>query len=81
MSCAHLTGAGTAEPTVTDACPECVAVGNDDWVHLRCCVECGQVAFAGYTLDKFDYRFFTGAVVPSRQRIAFRAAERVTTES
>ena len=43
VSCAHLTGAGTTEPTVTDACPECVAVGNDDWVHLRRCVECGQV--------------------------------------
>ncbi|MFI9640612.1 UBP-type zinc finger domain-containing protein [Micromonospora sp. NPDC051925] len=43
MSCQHLTGAGTAEPTVTDVCPECVAVGNDDWVHLRSCLECGQV--------------------------------------
>src|SRR4029434_8038783 len=38
-------------------------------------------AFAGYTVDKVDYRFFTGAVVPSRQLIAFRAAERVTTEN
>lgn len=43
MSCQHLTGAGDAAPETTDACPECVAIGNDDWVHLRSCLTCGHV--------------------------------------
>ncbi|SCL24274.1 ubiquitin-hydrolase Zn-finger-containing protein [Micromonospora rhizosphaerae] len=43
MSCQHLTEAGTAEPQTTEECPDCVAVGNADWVHLRCCLTCGHV--------------------------------------
>ncbi|MEO3780026.1 UBP-type zinc finger domain-containing protein [Micromonospora sp. B11E3] len=43
MSCEHLTGAGAAEPHTTDECPDCVAVGNADWVHLRSCLTCGHV--------------------------------------
>jgi hypothetical protein len=30
------------ESTV-DGCPDCVAQGHTDWVHLRQCCECGQV--------------------------------------
>ncbi len=43
MSCGHLTGAGTAEPATTTECPDCVAIGNTDWVHLRACLTCGHV--------------------------------------
>ncbi|GHJ15634.1 MULTISPECIES: UBP-type zinc finger domain-containing protein [unclassified Micromonospora] len=43
MSCPHLTGAGDAEPAITTECPDCVAVGNRDWVHLRACLSCGHV--------------------------------------
>ncbi|MEV4544137.1 ubiquitin-hydrolase Zn-finger-containing protein [Micromonospora echinaurantiaca] len=43
MSCAHLTEAGTAEPSTTEVCPDCVAIGNPDWVHLRACLTCGHV--------------------------------------
>ncbi|WP_405093485.1 UBP-type zinc finger domain-containing protein [Micromonospora sp. NBC_01392] len=43
MSCPHLTGAGDAEPATTTECPDCVAVGNRDWVHLRACLSCGHV--------------------------------------
>ncbi|MFI7606114.1 UBP-type zinc finger domain-containing protein [Micromonospora sp. NPDC049366] len=43
MSCAHLTEAGTAEPRTTAECPDCVAIGSTDWVHLRACLTCGHV--------------------------------------
>ncbi|WBB69824.1 UBP-type zinc finger domain-containing protein [Micromonospora sp. WMMD812] len=43
MSCEHLTGAGAAEPRATQECPDCVAVGTADWVHLRACLTCGHV--------------------------------------
>jgi uncharacterized UBP type Zn finger protein len=43
MSCVHLTEAGSAEPRTTDGCPECVAIGSTDWVHLRSCLTCGHV--------------------------------------
>jgi hypothetical protein len=33
-------------------------------------------AIAGHAVDEVDYRLFAGAVIPGRQRIAFRAAER-----
>ncbi|MFJ5542338.1 UBP-type zinc finger domain-containing protein [Micromonospora chalcea] len=43
MSCQHLAEAGTAEPATTTECPDCVAIGNPDWVHLRACLTCGHV--------------------------------------
>ena len=43
MSCVHLTESGSAEPQATDECPDCVAVGATDWVHLRSCLTCGHV--------------------------------------
>ncbi|MEV5817777.1 UBP-type zinc finger domain-containing protein [Micromonospora harpali] len=43
MSCEHLAGAGTVEPATTTECPDCVTVGNADWVHLRSCLTCGHV--------------------------------------
>jgi Na+/H+ antiporter len=26
-----------------DACPDCLAIGDHNWVHLRMCLDCGQV--------------------------------------
>jgi hypothetical protein len=43
VSCRHLTEAGTAEPQTTQGCQGCLALGVDDWVHLRLCLECGHV--------------------------------------
>lgn len=43
MSCQHLAEPGAAEPKNTGKCPNCVAVGNGDWVHLRGCLTCGHV--------------------------------------
>ena len=45
MTCEHLQNAGDPTPQTTyeDGCPECVADGFHDWVHLRLCLTCGTV--------------------------------------
>ena len=40
-ACTHLDSVRITEPA-THACAECVAAG-DTWVHLRLCLECGNV--------------------------------------
>ncbi len=44
-ACEHLRDTpGIVHPTTPpDACPDCVAIGYDDWVHLRMCLACGHV--------------------------------------
>jgi hypothetical protein len=46
LTCQHLKE--TTEPTPLTAysqgCPQCLAVGNHNWVHLRLCLTCGLVA-------------------------------------
>ena len=45
MSCTHLAETPlTAQPVPERReCPTCVAEGHHDWVHLRLCLECGNV--------------------------------------
>lgn len=45
MSCSHLSSTPLAAQPVpaTRECPDCVAGGHHDWVHLRLCLECGHV--------------------------------------
>jgi uncharacterized UBP type Zn finger protein len=46
LTCDHLNDAGDVRPETAyeDGCPECVKDGFSDWVHLRVCLNCGQVA-------------------------------------
>jgi Zn-finger in ubiquitin-hydrolases and other protein len=46
LTCQHLSEAADPEPQTpfADGCPECVAGGFHDWVHLRVCLTCGRVA-------------------------------------
>ncbi|BCJ41753.1 hypothetical protein GCM10010168_74410 [Actinoplanes ianthinogenes] len=46
MICQHLKESGDPAPQTAyaDGCPQCVAGGFDDWVHLRLCLTCGVVA-------------------------------------
>lgn len=43
--CSHLQAATevVTPQSEPDACPECVADGHLDWVHLRMCLECGHI--------------------------------------
>ncbi|SCG76303.1 UBP-type zinc finger domain-containing protein [Micromonospora inositola] len=43
MSCPHLAEGALVEPKPTDECPDCLAIGNADWVHLRGCLTCGHI--------------------------------------
>lgn len=41
--CAHLANVHDVKPhTTTRGCEECLKVG-DTWVHLRLCMQCGQI--------------------------------------
>jgi uncharacterized UBP type Zn finger protein len=42
-NCEHLAAAGHAEPRELAGCPECLRIGTN-WVHLRICLTCGNVA-------------------------------------
>ncbi len=42
MACPHLSTLEAVEPTTTDGCEDCLAMGGR-WVHLRLCMDCGHV--------------------------------------
>lgn len=42
MACEHLTSLTVIEPSTTDGCEDCIAIGAS-WVHLRLCMSCGHV--------------------------------------
>jgi hypothetical protein len=46
VTCQHLKESGEPAPqsAYEGGCPQCVAGGFDDWVHLRFCLGCGVVA-------------------------------------
>jgi uncharacterized UBP type Zn finger protein len=41
-TCHHFETMTAPEPPASDVCDRCVAMG-DTWVHLRSCLQCGQV--------------------------------------
>jgi len=45
VSCQHIQAVAAAplDEKVADGCPDCLAQGYDDWVHLRECCDCGHV--------------------------------------
>jgi len=45
MSCEHLLALRDTQvaPHPPDGCAECLAIGFQDWVHLRRCLSCGHV--------------------------------------
>ncbi|SDY36581.1 ubiquitin-hydrolase Zn-finger-containing protein [Micromonospora pattaloongensis] len=55
MSCPHLHTVGAPEPQIADACQDCLAEGNTDWVRLRACLTCGHVGCC----DSSPYRHAT----------------------
>jgi uncharacterized UBP type Zn finger protein len=49
--CRHLQDVREIAPRTPGACEECVKVG-DSWVHLRLCMECGQVGCCNDSKNK-----------------------------
>jgi uncharacterized UBP type Zn finger protein len=47
MSCVHLEArqnpAEDPAPQSTEGCQDCLAIGENTWVHLRLCLTCGHV--------------------------------------
>lgn len=43
MTCEHLPEDLTPPSPNASGCSDCLAMGRDDWVHLRLCQECGHV--------------------------------------
>jgi hypothetical protein len=47
MTCVHLSETpldAVPTPSNVEGCPECLADGHHDWVHLRLCLTCGNIA-------------------------------------
>jgi uncharacterized UBP type Zn finger protein len=49
--CEHLANVHEPKPNSTRGCEECLALG-DTWVHLRLCMECGQVGCCDNSKNK-----------------------------
>ncbi|MGN9777363.1 UBP-type zinc finger domain-containing protein [Micromonospora sp. H33] len=64
MSCPHLTEARDVPPETTDTCPDCLAIGNDDWVHLRSCLSCGHVGCCDSSPQRHASKHFEGTGHP-----------------
>jgi len=45
VSCQHIQSVAAVplEEVTAEGCPDCVAQGFDDWVHLRKCLSCGHI--------------------------------------
>jgi CPA1 family monovalent cation:H+ antiporter len=41
--CEDLAEAPMDVPATGEGCADCLALGRDDWVHLRLCLSCGHV--------------------------------------
>jgi uncharacterized UBP type Zn finger protein len=42
MTCEHIDAIAPVEPSTTEGCEDCLAIGAR-WVHLRLCMACGHV--------------------------------------
>lgn len=63
MSCVHLAvnpdPSTDPRPDATNGCPECLALGKTDWVHLRLCLTCGHVGCCDSSPRRHATRHFT----------------------
>ena len=41
--CTHLDQINPVEPSSTQGCTQCIAMGEQRWMHLRLCLTCGEV--------------------------------------
>jgi uncharacterized UBP type Zn finger protein len=73
MTCAHLDDIPVAEPTTTEGCEDCLAIGAA-WVHLRMCQACGHVGCCDSSPNQHATAHFRAAAHPVIQ--SFEPGER-----
>ena len=44
--------------TAMDACPDCLALGERTWVHLRMCLDCGHVGCCDSSIGRHASKHF-----------------------
>jgi Zn ribbon nucleic-acid-binding protein len=69
LSCEHLAQAGNPEPQSTEGCQDCLAAGQQDWVHLRECLDCGHVGCCDSSPAKHASAHFQGTKHPVMRSI------------
>ena len=67
MSCPHISTLEPVPPKST-VCDECIAVG-DTWVHLRACLECGNVGCCDESKNKHATRHYRATGHPLMQTL------------
>ena len=65
--CQHLKESPRAKPRA-QGCEECLKMG-DTWVHLRACLECGQVGCCDSSRNKHATKHFHATKHPLMQSI------------
>ena len=64
MPCQHVANLGPdPEPLTPGVCGACVAIGSD-WVHLRLCLECGNVGCCDSSRNKHATAHFRETTHP-----------------
>lgn len=66
--CDHLGAAPELPEPATDTCAACVASG-DTWLHLRMCLECGNVACCDSSLNRHATGHFEASGHPTMRGI------------
>ena len=56
-TCTHLSQIKDINSPKEHVCPECVSLG-DSWVHLRMCLECGQVGCCDSSMNRHATQHF-----------------------
>jgi CPA1 family monovalent cation:H+ antiporter len=77
-ACEHLRERpGIVHPqTAPDACPDCLALGERSWVHLRMCLDCGHVGCCDSSPNRHAERHFHGTDHPVMRSIELGEAWR-----
>ena len=64
--CEHLEAADDAVTPTSgpEACPDCLAIGEEDWVHLRMCLTCGHIGCCDSSPRRHAFGHYNGTRHP-----------------
>jgi CPA1 family monovalent cation:H+ antiporter len=65
-ACEHLAAVrGPVSPeSAPDACPDCLAIGERSWVHLRMCLDCGHIGCCDSSPNRHSHAHFVASGHP-----------------